>query len=70
MFASTRRILWNLKIEKPKFFPPGQLCIADKSELNFQPVKQFENFSSTSLDFKSASKNLLFFFDSSISDYI
>lgn len=67
VFASNRRILWNLKIDNPKFFPPGQLCIAKKTGLKFKPVKQFENSSSISLDLKNVSKTLLNYLDSSVS---
>ena len=66
VFASNRRILWKLKIENSKFFPPGQICIASQSELTFKPVKNFDNSSSLSLNLKSASKHLLSILEASI----
>jgi hypothetical protein len=55
VFASNRRTLWNLKIDNPQFFPPGQICIANNSELKFKPVKNFKRTASISLNLKDAS---------------
>ncbi|TRO48590.1 hypothetical protein E2P47_02715 [Candidatus Bathyarchaeota archaeon] len=42
IFASNRRIFWKLKINNPKFFPPGNICIANNSEIKFISVKKFK----------------------------
>jgi asparagine synthase (glutamine-hydrolysing) len=68
VFASNRRTLWNLKIDNPQFFPPGQICIANNSELKFKPVKNFKRTASISLNLKDASQSLLNFLDNSVKD--
>lgn len=67
IFATNRRVLWKLKINNPKFFPPGHLCNANKSGLKFNSIIQFENYIPKSVNMKNASKSLLHFLDQSIS---
>jgi asparagine synthase (glutamine-hydrolysing) len=38
-FATNRKALWQLGIEKPTSFPPGTLGFSNKYELKFKPVK-------------------------------
>jgi asparagine synthase (glutamine-hydrolysing) len=38
-FATNRRALWKLGIEKPKSFPPGNLAFVNREGFKFKPVK-------------------------------
>ncbi|MGD6810533.1 MAG: DUF7411 family protein [Candidatus Bathyarchaeia archaeon] len=40
-FASNRKALWQLGIEKPTSFPPGNLGLLSKEGFQFKPVKTF-----------------------------
>ena len=40
-FASNRKALWQLGIEKPMSFPPGNLGFVNKEGFRFKPVKGF-----------------------------
>ncbi|XHH07798.1 MAG: asparagine synthase-related protein [Candidatus Bathyarchaeia archaeon] len=40
-FASNRKSLWQLGIEKPLSFPPGNLGFVNKEGFRFKPVKTF-----------------------------
>jgi asparagine synthase (glutamine-hydrolysing) len=40
-FASNRKSLWQLGIEEPLSFPPGNLCFLSKEGFRFKPVKTF-----------------------------
>jgi asparagine synthase (glutamine-hydrolysing) len=40
-FASNRKALWQLGIEKPISFPPGNLGIVNKKGFQFKPIKCF-----------------------------
>jgi asparagine synthase (glutamine-hydrolysing) len=40
-FASNRKALWQLGIEKPLSFPPGNLGVVSKVGFQFKPVKTF-----------------------------
>ena len=40
-FASNRKALWQLGIEKPVSFPPGNLGFVNKEGFRFKPVKGF-----------------------------
>ncbi|MDR2699430.1 MAG: hypothetical protein LBC12_01185 [Nitrososphaerota archaeon] len=40
-FASNRKILWQLDIDEPLSFPPGNLCLLTKAGFQFKPIKTF-----------------------------
>jgi asparagine synthase (glutamine-hydrolysing) len=40
-YASNRKALWQLGIEKPLSFPPGNLGVVSKEGFQFKPVKTF-----------------------------
>jgi asparagine synthase (glutamine-hydrolysing) len=65
-FASNRQILWNMQIGDAKFFPPGEICIPSKSNLQFEQAKKFVQSSSISIDMENASKELFNLLNNSI----
>ncbi|MDR2707527.1 MAG: asparagine synthetase B [Nitrososphaerota archaeon] len=42
VFASSRKVLWQLGIVEARSFPPGNLCLLTKSGLQFKPIKTFD----------------------------
>ena len=69
-FASNKKFLWNLKIDNPISFPPGNIGIVTQSGLNFKSVKNFIDSEPVSITLESASKILLNFLDNSLSSQI
>jgi asparagine synthase (glutamine-hydrolysing) len=69
VFASNRRILWNLKIDNPVFFPPGQISFVSKSGLKFKLIKNFACSSPAALNLRDAAKMLFNILDNSLNSH-
>ena len=65
-FASNKKILWNLKIDNPISFPPGNIGIVNQFGLKFKSVKNFIYSDPLSINLKSAAKILLNLLDKSL----
>ena len=65
-FASSKKILWNLKINNPISFPPGNIGIVNQSGLKFKSVKNFIYSDPVSINLKNAAKILLNILDKSL----
>ena len=56
-FATNRKALWKLGIEKPVSFPPGNLGFANKEGFKFKPVKAL-TYTEPKLTMDEAAKTL------------
>ncbi len=57
-FATNRRVLWELRIENPKSFPPGTFAFVHKSGFQFKPVKTLSFMEAKATGLDEAAKNL------------
>jgi asparagine synthase (glutamine-hydrolysing) len=57
-FATNRKALWKLGIEKPESFPPGSLAFANEDGFKFMPIKNLAYTKPKSITFESAAENL------------
>ena len=57
-FATNRKTLWRLGIEKPESFPPGSLAFANKEGFKFMPIKSLTYTKPKSISLESAADNL------------
>jgi asparagine synthase (glutamine-hydrolysing) len=56
--ATTRKSLWQLGIETPKSFPPGNLATIEKTGIRFKPIKVIEMKNPKTISMSKASDTL------------
>jgi asparagine synthase (glutamine-hydrolysing) len=57
-FASNRKTLWHIGIDKTQSFPPGNLCLLTKSGLQFKPIKTFAHAEAVQISMEDAAWKL------------
>lgn len=65
-FGTNRKVLWELGIETPKSFPPGNLGFVKKSGFQFKAVKTLSFTEPTAITLDEAAKKLQAFIEESI----
>ncbi len=58
-YATNKKALWQLGIQDPKSFPPGNLGFTDHSGFKFEPIKVLPFIKPTSINLEAAAKKLL-----------
>lgn len=64
--ASNRKALWELGIEKPASFPPGNLAFANREGFKFKPIKTLTFSEPASITMDEAAKKLSALLEQSI----
>jgi asparagine synthase (glutamine-hydrolysing) len=65
-FASNRKALWKLGIEKPQSFPPGHLAVVSREGFKFKPVKTLSYSKPKPITMREATETLQKLLESSV----
>ncbi len=69
-FASNRKALWQLGIEKPISFPPGNLAFANRQGLKFKPVKSLTYTEPKPTSIEKAAETLQMLLEKSVKTHL
>ncbi len=65
-FATNKKALWNLGIEKPVSFPPGNMAFVNRAGVQFKPIKTLTYAEPASITLDEAAKRLQVLLEESI----